>query len=236
MNVDSKSRKMQIIILFFSAQLLNAESLEFKKLHKKVNYSREVVASTYLIEKGKAEGTYEPQKVYDISRKTSWCTNKNNGIGENLYIPFWNGFEYSYKHYNMERDQIIIFSIHNGFGGGSDLYEKNSRIKRIKVEIQELATTPVSYEQEATAEFPILILHGPVTNSVHEIVLRDQPTEQLHEIRIKLNVPKNDAKFGQPDLFFKVTILEIYPGTKYKDLCASEMSFYNKGLIPKYKD
>ncbi|TGK86212.1 hypothetical protein EHQ23_08115 [Leptospira bourretii] len=230
------NRMIAILVLALSTSWLNAQSLEFKKLHKKVNFKGQVTASSFLIEKGKSVSAYEPQKLYDSKRKTYWCTSKNQGIGENLYIPFWNGFEYTYEHYSNQKDQFIIFSLNNGYGGNSDLYLKNSRIKKVRIDIQEMSTTPVSYEQESTAEFPIRILRGPTPNSIHEILVRDEPIEQLHEIKIKLNVPKDDAKYGQPDLFFNVTILEVYPGSQYKDLCVSEMSFYNKGLIPKYAD
>lgn len=224
-----------LALITCSVSLLSGQSLEFMKLHKKVNYDRQVIASSYLIEKGKSSKIYEPQKIYDIRRKTSWCTNKNYGIAEYLHIPFWNGFEYTYRHYTGEQGQTIVFSLHNGFGGNPDLFKKNSRIKKVRIEIQELSISePVA--DELKPAFPIKIHFGPLFNSIHEIQIRDEPTEQLHEIKIKLNVPKDDAKYGQPDLFFKVTILEIYPGTQYKDLCASEMSFYNKGMVPKYLD
>ncbi|TGM02406.1 NADase-type glycan-binding domain-containing protein [Leptospira jelokensis] len=227
--------KITILALILSTSGLNSQNLEFKKLHKKVNYDGKVIASSFLTEAGKSKTTYLPQNLFDKKLKTTWCTSKNKGIGESLYIPFRNNFEYTYEHYTKKRDQFIMFSLFDGFGGNHELYLKNSRIKKVKIEIQELSyTEPLT--DEINPEFPFKIYSGPSLNSVHEILVRDEPTEQLYEINVKLNVPKDDAKYGQPDLFFKVTILEIYPGSHYKDLCVAEMSFYNKGLIPKYVD
>lgn len=225
------TRKYALVLILFISVGLFSRDRNFEKLYSVTNVTAIASASSHLIEPGKKKDFYDAKNLSDKKPSTSWCTRKNNGVGEYIFVPFWRMFGVSYI--DLPKFHKVELNITNGYGGNADLYYKNSRAKRILVEISELAMTDTVDEDERTIpNYPVIIRNGPFFNSKHEIALKDTPERQEIPITIELHMPKGQ-EFADPDLFFKVTILEVYPGSQYRDLCIADMVFY--GESPKKK-
>ncbi|MCW7459938.1 hypothetical protein ND856_07805 [Leptospira bandrabouensis] len=223
-----------LILLLFFALTLDARDLTFEKLYATVNACyknqkcKQPVASSFLIENGKPKDEYSPEKIHDnIGEKgkdTAWCVSKNQGIGEYIYIPYQNlqGIN-QYNNIWKRREYFSLFTVVNGFAKSESLYLSNNRVKKITIEVKEIAYTMAVSGPETIAGTDIIVYDGPLLNSIHEVELADSMEEQTFKLKI---IPKSTKDgYNQMDLLFKVIINEIYPGSKYKDTCISTASF-----------
>ncbi|TGK86214.1 hypothetical protein EHQ23_08125 [Leptospira bourretii] len=226
--------KIYLLIILFIAISIQGRDREFEKRYSRVNLGKPkpiAEASSFLMEPGKKKDLYHAKKLVDGSLSSSWCTSKNKGIGEILYIPFNSTFTESYIY--SKKNHTITIRISNGYGGSVELFQKNNRAKQMTLEIYELAfTDTLDIGVETVPNYPRKILEGPILNSKHEIEFEDDPSSRDIDIPIELKImPKERInKFASPDLFLKFTILEIYPGSKYNDLCIAEMAVYGESI------
>lgn len=212
---------------------IQARDREFEKLYSRINLGRPkpmAEASSFLIEPGKKKDFYHSKNLVDGSLTSSWCTSMNNGIGEILYIPFYNTFTESFIY--SKKNQIITIRISNGYGGNQELFQKNHRVKKISLEIYQLAyTDTVEVDEESVPNYPRIIRDGPILNSRLELEFEDIPSFQDINVPIELIMPRDKlTKFAWPDLFLKFTILDIYPGSTFNDLCIAEMAVYGEKI------
>lgn len=213
---------------------LETRDREFENIYFRVNLGNDkpmAVASSYLKEPGKRNDLYHARNLVDGSLTSSWCTSKKKGIGETLYIPFYKTFNHSFIN-SKNKKHVITIRISNGYGGNPELFQKNNRAKKMSLEIYQLAyTDTVDINDETFPNYPRIIMEGPILNSKHEIEFEDNPSSCDIDIPIELSMPQGEiAKFAWPDLFLKFTILEIYPGSKYDDLCIAEMAVYGESI------
>ncbi|MCT8333222.1 hypothetical protein NUH30_06020 [Leptospira sp. 85282-16] len=226
--------KIYLILIIIMVIPIQARDRKFEKLYSRINLGKPkplAEASSFLIEPGKKIDFYHANNLVDGSLSSSWCTNINKGIGEILYIPFHNTFTESYN--DSKKNHTITIRISNGYGGSVELFQKNNRAKKMTLEVFELAfTDTLDIGEETFPNYPRKIIEGPILNSTHEIEFEDNPFSRDIDIPIKLKImPKERInQFASPDLFLKFTILDIYPGSTFNDLCIAEMAVYGEKI------
>ncbi|TGN20830.1 NADase-type glycan-binding domain-containing protein [Leptospira idonii] len=221
--------KYLLLFLILCKSSLFARDSAFEKLYGSVNHCynndcRKVIGSSFLVEKGKPKDEYSPDKLQDFKNKnwkeTAWCVSKNQGIGEYVYIPYWNDESKSgYADILKRKDYYVSLTIINGFAKNSDLFIANNRIKKVSIEVQEVAYTMSVAGSETIPGTDVKIKDGPLLNSIHEIEFAD--TMEQQEFKLKIAPKSRKSEYLEMGLLFKITLKEIYPGTKYKDTCMS---------------
>jgi hypothetical protein len=221
------------LCLFFIAVLsLETRDRNFEKLYVTVNscikeQCYQPISSSFLLEKGKPKDEYSSQKAHDYKKETAWCVSKNQGLGAYVYMPYHNDVSINEYKRILKKDYYSLFTIVNGFAKNQELFYSNNRVKKVLIEVQEIAYS-ASDNKEINVNIGgrdegFYIADGPIPNSVHEIELADTMEEQKFRLKI---IPKSKKDpYLQMDLLFKIVIKEIYPGSKYKDTCISEAAF-----------
>lgn len=173
----------------FNIKILDNYKIEYKNQNgdlEQYDYSEWIIpefyyeASSFLIE---GETIYKPENLSSISG-LPWATANGYGIGDTIQIK-------------IDYYDNLKLGFYNGFQSKNrpDLYNANSRAKKIKIQ---------NIENGKNKEF----------------VLEDISSMQklsLEELNIKQRSLIN----------LEITILEVYPGEKYKDLCI-------QAIIPVY--
>ncbi|MCL2727160.1 MAG: hypothetical protein FWD56_02100 [Bacteroidales bacterium] len=150
-----------------------------------------VTASSYLKSQN-ANITYFPDNAHDLSFETAWVEGvKGQGIGE--YLTYY---------FKPTAPRITDIIIANGYVKSEKAYRDNSRVKRLKLYINDI---------------PVAILN-----------LEDVRQEQIFTFkpigRRSENIPWSEVE-KLPDWTLKFEILEVYPGDRYEDTAISEIYF-----------
>lgn len=150
---------------------------------------KEVTASSYLKSQGKV--SYLPENAHDLDYKNAWIEGVDGyGIGEFLTYTFSAG---------APRITEIIFV--NGYVKSEAAYRNNSRVKKLKVYLN-------------NEPFAIITLEDKITNQGFKFEPIGIDDRDNHEL---LN--------SMPDWTLKFEILEVYEGLKYDDVAISEIYF-----------
>ncbi|PXX98776.1 hypothetical protein DF185_15470 [Marinifilum breve] len=146
---------------------------------------KEVAASSYLKSQGAIN--YEAQNAHDLNYKNAWVEGVSGyGIGEFLLYTFAGASA-----------RITEIKLVNGYVKSKSAWENNSRVKKLKVYIDEK---------------PFVILN-----------LKDIRGVQSFEFK---PIGKGwDVGMDEPDWTMKFEILEVYKGLKYDDVAISEIYF-----------
>ncbi len=140
-----------------------------------------VTASSNL--KTQGTSTYIPDNLHDFNLFTAWAPDTAGGvIGEKINF-----------HFEPLSPRVNEVTIYNGYIKNQEVWQANSRAKRIKVYIN----------------------HSPYA------ILELQDVTAAQSFKID-PVRSNDST---KDLVLTFEILDIYHGTKYKDLVISEINF-----------
>ncbi|MSL30631.1 hypothetical protein GKE84_25515 [Escherichia coli] len=134
------------------------------------------VASHTLESQG--SNTYQAANMLDDNYNTAWAT---HFTGENITLAFL-----------MNSNNLYKMSKSNGYGKTSELFEKNSRAKDIRIYINGKF---ICDEELSDLWIPHYITFDKEYNNVTEV---------------------------------KIVISSVYKGSKYNDLCISEVSFFEK--------
>ncbi len=150
---------------------------------------KEITASSYL--KSQGDNTYEPQNAHDLNYKNAWVEGVDGyGIGEYLL--------YTFEAVSPRITEIIIV---NGYVKSKSAWENNSRVKKLKVYINDKPYAILNLKDvRGSQSFKV----EPIGNSDRE----------------DWNVLKN-----KPDWTLKFEILDVYKGLKYDDVAISEIYF-----------
>lgn len=177
-------------------------------------------ASSVLQEKGQPASFYAPDKAVDFNSKTAWCEGKSgDGIGEWLELKF---------------KPVYTNSLNVGHGilVNRILYNENNRIKDYELQI----SLKNGKSEKITGSFKDKSCGEPEQRGT---CMEAQTQSQSDACWAKLqNECYNNwgheysGKDGEEIAFngikcivgFKLTIKSVYPGTKYKDTCISEIS------------
>lgn len=155
-----------------------------------------IIASSYL------DKISLPKNLCDNSAKTAWIEGqKDYGIGE--YIDFYCNNTKSYKKIGLTADEkindITRVYIYNGYSKNNELWEENSRVKKIKMYVQGKEWMIINlkdFNGEQYCEIPPII---------YDEVVKDATNKR--------------------DLIIRFEIMEVYKGTKYKDTSITEVLF-----------
>ncbi|EKP15691.1 NADase-type glycan-binding domain-containing protein [Leptospira borgpetersenii] len=229
--MKNRKRILAAILLLGVTMMLQAEGEKVRKdlipIFKKcfpMNEHRSLVASSTLTEKGKPKNYYGPNNIDDQYIDTAWGASKNQGIGEWIYT-------YNYVDSNMNsyeqlagKSQKNYFSFLNGLAKDATSFEENGRIKKVRIDVYELEGD----EDGLDFKDPLRVYSDPIENDSFELELADTPEEQTFEREIFSKIkPK---RFFSRFLFFKLTILETYPGTKSKNVFLTEFHAYSEDI------
>lgn len=155
----------------------------------------EVAASSYL--KSQSPTIYEPKNVHDLNYKSAWVEGvPGYGIGEFLI--------YTFEAQSALITEIIVV---NGYVKSEAAYRNNSRVKKLKVYLNE-------------KPYAILNIEDKIANQgfkVDPIGYSDR--EDLDALKTK------------PNWTLKFEILEVYEGLKYDDTAVSEIYFDGIGVL-----
>ncbi|HPA62388.1 MAG TPA: hypothetical protein PLM72_01800 [Spirochaetota bacterium] len=193
-NFDLKQAK-PIHLTYDISKYFNA--LEDQSLSPIKNIS-EINASSSL------QGNYKPENLIDAGYSTAWAEGvSGQGINESINIKF------------KDSSNIKIISILNGYQKTAETYFNNSRIKKVKLEM-------------------LISSNGVSKTEIREIELKDHIRDDFtpvfqYEYDQNIRNPRQslitaeDFDYEYSIKSVKITILEVYPGTKYEDTCISEI-------------
>ncbi|MDD2477206.1 MAG: Hint domain-containing homing endonuclease [Dysgonamonadaceae bacterium] len=151
--------------------------------------AKEVTASSYL--KSQGANSYVPQNAHDLNYKNVWAEGVDGyGIGEYLL--------YTFEATSPRINEIIIV---NGHVKSKTAWENNSRVKKLKVYI----------DNKPYATLNLKDIRGSQCFKVDPIGNGDRENW--------------DALKTKPDWTLKFEILDVYKGLKYDDVVVSEIYF-----------
>lgn len=153
--------------------------------HWYAEYER-VRASSSLTQQGKV--TYYAQNAADYDHETVWCEGVP-GYGVGQYI------EYTFSEYHPRITEVNIL---NGYVKSLAQWQKNSRVKRLRVYFNGKALTDLELENSRTVQ-----------------------TFDLGT----LGYAPNERGKGKGSWTLRFEIMEVYPGTHYQDTVISEIYF-----------
>ena len=148
---------------------------------------RYVTASSFLEDKDSSK--YQAQNAHDLNYKTAWVEGvKGDGVGE--YLVY---------HFNSVSPRITKIVVVNGYVKSESAWKNNSRVKTLKVYID---------------NEPYALLS-----------LSDERSEQYFKLTTPIgNDPAESDKNGK-EWTIKFEILEVYKGDKYDDTVITEIYF-----------
>ena len=167
--------------------------------------------------------------IVDGNYTTAWVEGVDGvGVGEAVYIS--------------ASEKSNTLSIHAGFGKTNDLYQKNARVKKIRLTYL-VGVNPSGFVTEVSTVF----FAKPVSEQFF-IDLTDVDSLQTFALPFnsnELQAAKDEVKrkyldqFDEPiyqlAVILRLEIAEVYKGTKYDDTCISEL-FFNDTFIADYRN
>lgn len=176
----------------------------------------EVDASSTL---GSAPGRYEAASAFDLDHRTVWVEgDKADGIGSWLRLRFRAPFR-DRKQHEQERaaapdeapsdwlwtSRWTGLMVIPGHARSAKLFKQNNRPRKIRVHLTFTGPEGTRLERDFT------------------IVLEDARRAQLFRIYPD-SEKEEDYLYG--DVEVKLTVLEVYRGSKYRDTCVSEVRLF----------
>lgn len=187
-----------------------------------------VYASSYLVEKGRPQNAYAPEKAVDRDEKTGWCAGNKNPGGIGAWIEF-----------TFPPETADYISIIPGFTRSRHLYYANNRIK--------------DYEMIVTfANGRIKKIKDRLPDEDYCGRLRCSWESEYPSEEDKKNCRKENENICQDFFYYRGSsgvqiplneiaciksvrfwILSVYPGSKYNDTCISEFTLVQENPIVK---
>ncbi|MBQ9661271.1 MAG: hypothetical protein IJV37_08470 [Bacteroidales bacterium] len=178
-----------------------------------------VPASDYRLSVSGAQDKYPASNMQDGDPATAWVA-PGNGVGSVVEIVF------------PEPRRVSDIAIWNGYHKSASLWTANSRIKRMRMEVTRadgFKEAPVEMDfsdwdgihyalsEEYNARFgrPTMVL---VTSLDRDLYGRELGSDENGIIRYDKVSADAEKVSG-----IRLTVLEVVPGTKYKDLCVSDI-------------
>ena len=155
----------------------------------------------FLITCSNTQPRYPISNLTDMDNSTAWVPS-GNGIGDSIIIAF-------------DKPQFVSdILLYNGYNKTSNLWQSNSRIKRMTVDIwRPKEKYEVEFSENNEYERFKLAYNKPcvvpITNCWQLLTI----SEEKIDYRVKK---------------IKLTITEVTPGSKYNDLCLSEIFILSK--------
>lgn len=210
-----------LILIFILFNVLTCKANGSLKINKKfLNNLYKNKTKIYVTSKLKdKDNKYSSKNLIDGNADTCWATSKNGGQGEKILIfPR----QFCTKPYSTIKGIIL----NNGYIKNHNLYLKNNRIKKLKIDIYRIIVIPLE--------------GGEITWTTHKIKHLNTISKKLHDkfltsqkIEFNIDLEKDYKKTLKkehitPDYLFVLTIEDIYKGSEHNDLCVSEIKFMYK--------
>jgi hypothetical protein len=185
-------------------------------------------------------GKYEAFNLIDRDPNTAWVEGvKGNGVGEYAFISMGAFFPDSIK-------------IRNGYQKTQELYNANSRPKKLKIsfytgyyfdgDVTEIATV---FRLKKMADSYILNLQDIMDAQFLKIpfnkneadILKAENTVNLmetfkDEIKSRADACEKCSFAPEFQYFMKIEIEDVYPGNKWEDCCISDIEWYT--TVPQF--
>jgi hypothetical protein len=162
---------------------------------------------------------YSVSNLIDGDTSTCWATRMNGGVDESILFFFTPDPNYND---GLQKGINII----NGFARKKELYEANNRVKDVELKLYRMIVDGVMNRVKYPRNLSLIDLNLiEQTNTI----LKD---EYLSENEVYFNTDlKSDFmmnnKNGEALVFYALvlTVKSVYKGSKFNDLCISEISF-----------
>lgn len=165
---------------------------------------------------------YPPSQLFDGSYKSCWVagasSDKKNPV---VYV-------------RMPKETQSL-NLYPGYGKSKSLYYQNARPREIRLSIyaginpegyvSEIAT--IYKSQKFEKQQVVSLADTPKIQHIELEFSTQKLTEFLEKTRESYK-SLEDIPVGDVSLILAMEITEIYPGTKYKDICISELFFNNR--------
>jgi hypothetical protein len=173
---------------------------------------------------------YPSTNLVDGNFNTCWVANPSKNKMDTLYFKLPT---------NIALDEIIL-NIFSGYGKSKSLYYANARPRKIKLSfyaayinfncmtevVNKFSVTKYPYER---------IIPLADTFGVQSFPLNLNKSKLLNFIKVHLNDYKQMIKDNETiysGVILRIEITDTYPGTKYDDVCASEIFFNDRFVTP----
>ncbi len=133
-----------------------------------------------------------------------------------------------------------FINIFNGYGKSKTLYYENARPKQLHISFY-YGILPEAYSSENSFLYKIADLHIAFDINlkdeygVQSFSIPENISNRLQELILKAKTEYKQTEFPKAEeegIFIKISLNEQYEGTKYKDVCISEI-FFNPPYIAK---
>ena len=185
-----------------------------------------IPSSEYRLSVSGAQDKYPASNMQDGDLASAWVA-PGNGVGATVDIVF------------PKPRRVSDIALYNGYHKSATLWSANSRIKRLKVDITRADGTKESWESDLSEEaewwnehsYLLTDSNAPSFGAVTLLSVTD-----LHALKLERD-ENGDVRVGQatpevPEVSsIRLTVLDVVPGTKYKDLCLSELSVLDGFVI-----
>jgi hypothetical protein len=151
---------------------------------------------------------YESKNLFDGDLNTAWCEGiKGHGEREWVEFNFGNAF-------------IGAIGIINGYTKREAIYYANDRIKKIKLDVEYVPREYDDVEQSGGSEETL----------EKETTVIELKQKQFNELNKNVQAPFMSWLADYGDSYrhvrkIRLSVLEVFPGTKYDDTCISEVYF-----------
>lgn len=182
-----------------------------------------VPAADYQLAVSGAQAKYPASNLLDGNLSTAWVA-PGDGVGAALELTF------------PQPRRVSDLVLYNGYHKSAPLWSGNSRIKRMKVEItradgyEESFETGLAEDMEWWQEHSYMLYESLVPRfgvpvlvnltSIQRMLYGREAGSDEDGIIEYCKVPADAEKISR----IRLTVLEVTPGTQYKDLCLSEIS------------
>lgn len=189
-----------------------------------------IPTSAYRLNVSASQDKYPASNLQDGDTATAWVAT-GDGVGSTIEIVF------------PQPRRVSDIALYNGYHKSSSLWSANSRIKRVRVEITRADGYEESWESRLDEEeewweghsytlYPSRIPRfGAVSllnvTNISRMMDGREIGEDEDGIFLYKRVPEDLEKVSR----IRMTVLEVVPGTKYKDLCLSELMLLDGFII-----
>jgi len=187
----------------------------------------ELVSEAPFLEDPKIPRRYAPEKLLDGRPDTSWAVG-NGGPGTVLYLGLPRGAK-----------ELRVL---NGYATSKDLFAKNNRVRRLKIELCAARSFPGRvtesgwlFDIDRLGFARTLSLADSASPQALELGIDwDRAEELMRAAEWRFQENKGElsdfeieayAKGLVMEYVLRLEVVDVYPGTKWNDTCLSELSF-----------
>ncbi len=186
-----------------------------------------IPASAFQVKTSNAQNSYSAANMTDGNPATAWVAT-GNGVGAVIDIDF------------PTPGRVSDLALLNGYHKSASLWSANSQIKKLQVEITRadgLKDEPMEVDLSDWDEHSYTLFDG--TSRFGEYIFISLTNIDRYAFGVLVPDPEIEYAYirekrpeGADDIkHIRMTVLEVTPGTKYQDLCVSEIRLFDGSKI-----